>query len=238
MTLKLWIINSLTLIRVIGTIILIPIYQKLGGVYVGILALICYLTDSVDGILARKWRASTFLGAILDGTSDKLFTIINFVVLYLITPYALIPIIFEIAIVIIQCLKFYKKINVQSNVIGKCKVWILAVCVVITFLVSDINCITILPINLRMSIINMHSEMLYFWLLFPAIIMEALTFISYVLEIFLPRKIETVNISKKEFKIPKLSKNSAWEKFKYVWLNPEFYLEHKDDANLKDLRKL
>ena len=94
MTLKLIIINMLTLIRVIGTIILIPIYQNFGGMYVGVLAFICYLTDSIDGILARKWKASTFFGALFDGVADKLFTLVNFIVLYLITPYALIPILF------------------------------------------------------------------------------------------------------------------------------------------------
>ena len=118
MTLKLIIINMLTLIRVIGTIVLIPIYQNYGGMYVGILALICYLTDSIDGILARKWGASTFFGALFDGVADKLFTIVNFIVLYLITPYALIPILFEIAIIVIQFLKFALKLNVKSNIIG------------------------------------------------------------------------------------------------------------------------
>jgi len=95
MNLKLWIVNILTLIRIIGTIILIPIYNIYGGKVVGIVSLICYLTDSIDGILARKWKVSTFFGALFDGFADKLFTIINFIVLYLITPYALIPIIFD-----------------------------------------------------------------------------------------------------------------------------------------------
>jgi len=235
---KLMLINALTLIRIIGTIILIPIYRLYGGVYVGVLSLICYLTDSVDGILARRFKASTFFGALFDGIADKLFTIINFVVLYLITPHAIIPIVFEISIVLILLLKFSKNQNIKSNIIGKTKVWVLAACVVLTFLVSDINSIAILPLEFRDNILNMSSNSLYFWLLFPAIIMEALTFISYLLELFAPKKIKVLNKSKRELKIPDLNGKNYWNKFKSIWLNPEFYNEHKDDANLKALWKL
>jgi len=237
MTLKLIIINMLTLIRVIGTIVLIPIYQNYGGMYVGILALICYLTDSIDGILARKWGASTFFGALFDGVADKLFTIVNFIVLYLITPYALIPILFEIAIIVIQFLKFALKLNVKSNIIGKLKVWILAMSVVLTFLVSDVSSLTILTNEIREYILGIPSKTLYFWLLFPSIIMEALTFVSYVLELFVPQKIKVLVEEQKELKMPKL-KGNIWENFKEIWLNPEFYNEHKNDTNLKDLKKL
>lgn len=237
MTLKLIIINMLTLIRVIGTIVLIPIYQNYGGMYVGILALICYLTDSIDGILARKWGASTFFGALFDGVADKLFTIVNFIVLYLITPYALIPILFEIAIIVIQFLKFALKLNVKSNIIGKLKVWILAMSVVLTFLVSDVSSLTILTNEIREYILGIPSKTLYFWLLFPSIIMEVLTFISYVLELFVPQKIKVLVEEQKELKMPKL-KGNIWENFKEIWLNPEFYKEHKNDTNLKDLKKL
>lgn len=237
MTLKLIIINMLTLIRVIGTIVLIPIYQNYGGMYVGILALICYLTDSIDGILARKLGASTFFGALFDGVADKLFTIVNFIVLYLITPYALIPILFEIAIIVIQFLKFALKLNVKSNIIGKLKVWILAMSVVLTFLVSDVSSLTILTNEIKEYILGIPSKTLYFWLLFPSIIMEALTFVSYVLELFVPQKIKVLVEEQKELKMPKL-KGNIWENFKEIWLNPEFYKEHKNDTNLKDLKKL
>lgn len=237
MTWKLLIINSLTLIRIIGTIILIPIYQTYGGTAVGVLALICYLTDSIDGILARRWKASTFFGALFDGIADKLFTIINFIVLYLISPYALIPIIFEVCVIIVQILKFSKKLNVQSNIIGKAKVWVLAICVVITFIANDVSNISFLSLNFREYILNISDNILYFWLLFPAIIMEALTLISYILEIFVPRQ-KVFNVEQKELKITKLKGKNIWENFKIIWLNPEFYNEHKNDTNLKDLKKI
>ncbi len=236
MFLKLIIVNILTLIRVIGTIILIPIYKNYGGFAVGILALICYLTDSIDGILARKLKASTFFGALFDGVADKLFTIMSFIILYLITPYAIIPILFEIAIVFVQIIKYRNNLNVKSNIVGKLKTWILAICVILTFLVSDINRITFIPLKFINWLNSLNANNLYFILLMPAIIMEILTLLSYIQEIFKP-------INKKAFQIdnemPVKSKSSnKWYNFKKIWLDPKFYNLHKDETNLKNITKL
>lgn len=237
MNLKLLFINGLTLIRVLGTIILIQIYNTYGGVAAGILAFFCYLTDSIDGILARQWKASTFFGALFDGVSDKLFTLMNFILLYLITPYALIPIIFELLIVLAQVLKFSNNYNVKSNIIGKSKVWVLAICVVVTFLASDVANITFLSGNIK-SNIELISSNHYLYLLLPAIIMEVLTLVSYIIEVYNPKHIKILNKENKKLVIPELKGNSKWENFKYIWLNPEFYNEHKNDTNLKELYKL
>ncbi len=234
---KLIIINLLTLIRVIGVVLLIPIYQHFGGFYVGLLALICYFTDSLDGLLARKWQASTFFGALFDGTADKLFTIANFIVLYLITPYAIIPIVIELLIVLILLIKLKSNLNLKSNIIGKFKVWILAICIVLTFIISDINNINFISQNLKSFINNLNSNILYLSLLAPSIIMEILTLISYILEIKMPKNIKKFDVIHKEIEIPKLGKNK-WQNFKSIWLNPEFYEIHKNDTNLKKLIKL
>lgn len=238
MKLKLIVVNLLTLIRIIGTIILIPLYKIFNGKIVGIISFFCYFTDSIDGILARKWHVSTFFGAIFDGFSDKLFTIINFIILYLITPYALIPIIIEILIVLVQTFKYNHNLNVQSNIIGKSKVWILAITVVLTFFCSDIESISIISIEFKNYILNIPNKTLYLYLLMPAIIMEILTLFSYIFEICFPKNIEILVEKNKKIEMPKLNLEERKEYIKNVWLNPEFYEKHKDDTNLKDLRKL
>lgn len=235
---KLIIVNFLTLIRIIGCIILIPLYNIYGGKVVGITSLICYLTDSIDGILARGWKVSTFFGAIFDGIADKLFTIVNFIILYLITPYALIPIIVEILIVLVQSFKFSRNLNIQSNIIGKSKVWILAMSVVLTFFVSDINNLTFVSLNIKEWLLSIPSSTLYLWLLIPTIIMELLTLFSYMFEICFPKNIEIITTKKEKVKNPKLSYKERKEYFKNVVFSPEFYEQHKNDTNLRDLRKL
>ena len=235
MKLKLIIINFLTLIRVIGVILLVPVYHYCGGFMTGVLALICYLTDSLDGILARKWSASTFFGALFDGTADKLFTIMNFIVLYLITPFALILIFFEISIVITQILKFKNNLNLQSNIIGKFKVWVLAICVVLTFIISDINSISFISSSLKNIFNSLNMKNVYLILLTPAIIIEFLTLISYILDVIAPKKIKRKNAQRKEIEIPKMDGKTTWEIFKLIGLNPEFYQKHCNDKNLKKL---
>lgn len=238
MKLKLIIVNFLTLIRIIGCIVLIPIYNVFGGRIVGLTSLICYLTDSLDGILARYWKASTFFGAIFDGIADKLFTIVNFIILYLITPYALIPIIIEILIVLVQTFKYSRNLNIQSNIIGKSKVWILAVSVVLTFFVSDINSLTLISEELKNWILNIPTNTLYLYLLIPTIIMQLLTLFSYMFEICFPKNIEIIISKQEKIKEPKLNHKERKEYFKNVVFSPEFYEKHKNDTNLKDLRKL
>lgn len=238
MTLKLIFINVLTLIRIIGTIFLIPIYKSFGGFVVGIVSLFCYFTDCLDGFFARKWRASTFFGAFFDGTADKLLTIINFIVLYLITPYSLIPIVFEVLITLVQFFKYHRNMNIKSNNIGKFKIWVLAICVVLTFFVSDISSISFLSINFKETILAINSSKLYFWLLFPAIMMEALTLLSYLLEMFTPQNIDFLHYIDIKYEEPKLKSKSIWENFKNIWLNPEYYEKHKNDVYLRRLTKL
>lgn len=238
MNLKIGIVNFLTLLRVIGTIILIPLYNTFGGKVAGIISFFCYLTDSIDGILARKWRVSTFFGALFDGFSDKLFTIINFILLYLITPYALIPIIIEVLIVVIQMIKFSRNLNIQSNIVGKAKVWFLAMSVVLTFLVSDINSVNFLSLSFKNWILGIPSNVLYLYLLMPAIIMEILTLFSYMFEICFPKNIEIITTKPKKMEKMKLTFEERKEYIKKVWFSPEFYEKHKDDTNMRDLRKL
>jgi CDP-diacylglycerol---glycerol-3-phosphate 3-phosphatidyltransferase len=67
--------NKLTMLR----IILIPIFVVFmltripyGGSLAAIIFVIAALTDSLDGYLARKWKQTTKLGAILDPLADKL----------------------------------------------------------------------------------------------------------------------------------------------------------------------
>ena len=237
MYLKLLFVNLLTLIRVIGTIIIIPIYKVYGGLVAGFISLICYATDSIDGILARKWKASTFFGALFDSLADKMLTIANFILLYLITPYAIIPIIFEISVIIVQFYKYHKNINIKSNIIGKAKVWVLAICVVLTFFISDINSISFISESIKNNINSISLDKMYFMLLLPAIIMEALTLISYILEIFSPQNIKILYKDSKELEIPVMKDSNKWQKIKSIWLDPEYYQMHKNDSNLRKLTK-
>ena len=70
-------VNLLTTIRIIGVFMIVPIFFKYGGIYAALVSIACYLTDSIDGFLARNLNASTFFGSLFDALSDKAFLVIN-----------------------------------------------------------------------------------------------------------------------------------------------------------------
>lgn len=232
---KLITVNLITLIRVIGTFIVL-IYYDCGGIIIGTMTIFIYFSDVLDGVLARRWNCSTFLGAILDGVADKLFTIVSFIVLYLtVGEIALVPVVIELLICIVQLIKFSFNMNIKSNVVGKFKVWILAICIVLAYFASDIENFTILNPEFIKDISNIPN--LYAYVLGPAILFELLTLISYLIEILFKKNIEATKKEPKKVGRIKLKSSERKEYIKNVWLSPEFYEAHKDEANLRELRK-
>ena len=61
------VVNMLTTVRIIGVICLLPIFLNYGGVAAALLSVGCYFTDFIDGLIARKFHASTFFGSTYDG---------------------------------------------------------------------------------------------------------------------------------------------------------------------------
>ena len=74
-------VNLLTMLRIIGVFMMIPVYFNYGGLYAAILSICCYLTDCIDGFLARKFHVATFFGSMFDGVADKLFSCSNLIIL-------------------------------------------------------------------------------------------------------------------------------------------------------------
>ena len=198
--------------------------RHFSGFTIGIMTIFIYLSDVLDGILARFWKVSTFFGALFDGAADKLFTIVNYIVLYIIVgDIALIPLLIEFLICIVQFMKYKFNMNIKSNIIGKVKVWFLALSIVLTFFVSDIDSLN-------------NKNTLYLLTLSPGIIMEFLTLISYIGEFFFKKNIEASMKKSTKSKRIKLTKEERLNYAKNVWFSPEFYEKHKDETNLKDLR--
>ena len=82
------VVNLLTMVRIIGVFCLLPIYFYYGGLASAFLSIMCYFTDFLDGLLARKWMVESFFGSVFDTIADKAFTVANLVVLLRITKFA------------------------------------------------------------------------------------------------------------------------------------------------------
>ena len=161
-----------------------------------------------------------------------------FIVLYVIVKdIALIPIAIELLTTMVQLIKYSLNMNIKSNPVGKFKIWTLAISIVLTYFVSDISTLTFLGSNIINYINNIDKNILYSLTLAPAIILEFFTLISYLLEFFFHKNIEAALTPNKKVERVKLKGKLRIKYLKEVWFNPEFYNKHKDETNLKDLRK-
>ncbi len=206
-------VNFITLLRVIGSILLIPIYFNYGYFVLGIAVLIFVSTDCIDGFLARTLHTSTFFGAIFDAISDKLF---NIIVLILISIKY--PIMF--ALIAMECLIFYVAFNStvsgnksRTTKLGKLKMVIMSISIVLIILLSDYDKLySIIKISLN-------SEMIINYLLIIVFIFEGITLIDYIRLYFKNGKKKKV--FERELKDKK--------EIQRMLLSHEFYKENKNE---------
>ncbi len=128
------IVNSITMVRVIGTFLLplASIIFSTWGLIVYLMVLL--LTDALDGYLARKLKASTLFGSLLDTIADKLLGIAAMAILTKYYIIMILPIIIETIIVLINTRGALRGAITESSAIGKIKTWILGISIVLGFL--------------------------------------------------------------------------------------------------------
>jgi phosphatidylglycerophosphate synthase len=231
-------VNLLTTIRIVSVICLLPIYLRYDGVAAGLLSIFCYSTDLFDGIIARKCKVATFFGCMYDCVADKAFTIANLLVLVTITKYAIVLVLCECAIMMIQTIKYSNNINVQSSYAGKVKTWIIALTVIALYLATDIDKLVFLPETFINNIVMMDKHLLFGIIIVPVFVFELLTILSYLIVLKgcdIKQKVEAPNI-KVYLKKPDCWQN-RWNNICAVWFNYDFYMKYKDSAGLRDIFK-
>lgn len=129
-TLKKVLVNSITAIRALGTLVIVPIFKSSGPFTAGLAAAGFFLTDFIDGKLARGLKVQTFFGSLLDSLSDKAFAIICLVLLALQNPIFWTIIASECAIVYANYKSAQKGNNIQSSKAGKIKTGVLGASIV------------------------------------------------------------------------------------------------------------
>ena len=126
-------VNSITGIRSLGSIAIVAIYLSKGSFLTAIFTIIFFMTDCIDGFLARRLHAQTFFGSLLDGMSDKAFGIICLIILSTLNPVFLSLILIEITILYVNYQSVKRGNNTQSSIAGKAKTLLLAATIVGSF---------------------------------------------------------------------------------------------------------
>ncbi len=126
-------VNLITAIRSLGTFAIIPIFTSGGPLATGLAAMGFFLTDCIDGFLARKLNVQSFFGSLLDAVSDKAFGIVCLILLSTLNPIFLAIIGLELGIFAINYHNAQNNKNVKSSTAGKAKTLLLAATVVGSF---------------------------------------------------------------------------------------------------------
>lgn len=222
--LKLVLVNLITFSRFIGSILIPIIYFKYGVKSLGLLILILFLTDMLDGFLSRKLKVETFLGGLMGAVSDKLFA---FVLLGLLTyyyPVILIVLFLEFTIFVINTLSFKDNKNIKTSSLGRTKTVLQDISIIVMYLLlgSDIY-INYLPNKFANFIIHNNLGINYI-LVGIMICLDVLTLCDYKKK------------SIKQIKYQKLNKKELLPLKDIIVLltDREFYVKNKD-KKLKEL---
>ncbi len=231
--------NFVTLLRVIGIFALIPVYKIYGGFTTFMLSASCFLTDCIDGLMARELKSSTFFGSLFDALSDKAFLVINMILLMKISPLAIIPIIFELGIAYVQSVKYNKGMNIKSNMLGKVKMWVAGIVISLSYLLVDKTFLNYLGTSLAIKMNELNEIKLFSVLFIPLVLSEILTLGSYVKEYSDENKKMTPEFIKtKEEEEKKVEEEISNVSFKKIMFEHEYYEKYKDYGNLKLVRTL
>ena len=225
-------VNMITALRGIGGILLVPIFSIYGSIPATVWFISFMATDWIDGYLARKYEVSSFFGALLDGMFDKLFGIISFLLLASISPSYMIPLLFEAGILGYGLYSASKGNNVKSTIIGKAKMWFLAVSVLLGLLNTDLLTLENLLQTINLNSVPLDNLVRLEQISKDSLIgMEALSLSSYVIK----DKIEDKNnkektpLKVKDIKEVIFTKDKDIQKeIEYRLFDTKYYEENKD----------
>ena len=221
-------VNMITALRGIGGILLVPIFSIYGSIPAAVWFISFMATDWIDGYLARKYEVSSFFGALLDGMFDKLFGIISFLLLASISPSYMIPLLFEAGILGYGLYSASKGNNVKSTIIGKAKMWFLAVSVLLGLLNTDLLTLENLLQTINLNSVPLDNLVRLEQVSKDSLIgMEALSLSSYVIKD--KNNKEKTPLKVKDIKEVIFTKDKDIQKeIEYRLFDTKYYEENKD----------
>ena len=225
-------VNMITTLRGIGGILLVPIFNIYGSIPAAIWFISFMATDWIDGYLARKYEVSSFFGALMDGMFDKLFGIISFLLLASISPNYMIPLLFEAGILSYGLYSASKGNNVKSTIVGKTKMWFLAVSVLIGLLNTNYKALEGLLQTINLNSVSLDNFIKLEQVTKESLIgMEALSLTSYIVKDKLEDKNNKnkVPLKVKDIKEVILTRdNDIKKEIEYRLFDTKYYEENKD----------
>lgn len=129
-------VNMLTLSRIVFAILLLTVlYDKIPkGWFIVIITLMFY-TDSIDGMIARKFKVQSSFGAAADTVSDKTLSIGLISILLSKLKFTYLILLGEILIALLTLFSFVTRREAKVEFVGKMKMWFLSFTIILGYLV-------------------------------------------------------------------------------------------------------
>ena len=127
-------LNLLTTSRLILSIMLMLFFKNLSQMNILITIIILFLTDLIDGKIARFFQVQTYYGSNMDTISDKTLSIGLTLLIVSKIPILFLPLIGEIIISLINITGKIIGKKTESSNIGKIKTWVIAITIIISYL--------------------------------------------------------------------------------------------------------
>lgn len=190
-------VNSITTTRFIYTLILPFLQIRISNFAFIINLVILFLTDTIDGFLARKFKVQTFYGSVMDTIADKTLSIVLLVILAEHIKILSVVLLCEIAIALLNSFEMVRRKRTKAIKIGKIKMWFLATIIVLGYL-NYFGFVVIEVINA---------------VCIATIVMQVITFVSYIKYL----EEQKGNLREK----PKIQ---SFKDIKYILFDTDFYL--------------
>lgn len=127
-------VNLLTTFRLLIIFLFMIFFKDISSLYFLISTVLIFLTDFVDGMLARRFGVQTFFGSHMDTIADKFFSIGLVLMIVRDVHASLLPLLGEIVIAIINLVGILKHKKAKANRLGKVKTWLVAICIIVCYL--------------------------------------------------------------------------------------------------------
>lgn len=225
---ELVLVNAITLCRLFGALFLPIAYHLYGINFIALVTIFLFITDAIDGFLARRLKISTFFGCSMDALSDKVLNATLFILLGIEYRYMIPPLIIEILILYISYLTYKNGGNVKSTKTGKIKTIILDVCVILSLILLSIPKLNIDGKITKYIISNTD---------FYIIILSSIITISCLIALLdYIKRYKNARFNPKYIKVKKRKKTG--KSFKEIITRSfdiEYYSKHKDESIMNQL---